>query len=189
VNISHVGVFCGSSSDVDKKYLRTAAELGTALATNGWSTIYGGGGVGLMGALAYAVLESGGEIIGVRPHHISDIEADQAGLSELIMTDTMHERIALIFARSDAFIALPGACGTLDELMQAVTWKRLALHNKPVIILNQDGFFDALLSMFAHMVNQRFVRPAFLELYSVCCDVPETVERLRSHRPVALDPL
>ena len=189
VKVTNVGVFCGSSNNVDPKYLRSAAELGEAIVANGWTTIYGGGGCGLMGALAYAVLGAGGEIIGVRPGHISDIEADQAGLTELIMTTTMHERIAILFDRSDAFVILPGSCGTLDELMEAVTWKRLALHNKAIVILNQDGYFDPLLAMFERIVDERFVSPAFLELYTVCRDVPEIIEQLKTHRPVALEPL
>lgn len=185
MTINSVGVFCASSPRVDGAYTDAAVELGRAIAAEGWTTVYGGGGVGLMGALAKAVLAAGGPIVGVRPKFISAVEADQAGLTELIFTETMHERVRIILDRSDAFVALPGACGTLDELLQAVTWKRLALHNKPVVILNLEGYFDPLLEMFTRMVELRFVSPVFLDLFEVHSTVSEAIRGLRDHTPTA----
>ena len=187
--INSVAVFCGSSSQVNGKYLRAAGDLGRAFAGAGWTTVYGGGGVGLMGALAEATLNAKGTVVGVRPTFISDLEGDQMGLTEMIITQTMHERMAIIFDKSDAFVALPGSCGTLDEVMQAVTWKRLGLHNKAVVILDQDGYFRPLLDMFGQMVEQRFVVPAFRGLYAVRADVAGVIEYLHSYQPPAQEPL
>lgn len=183
MKIESVGVFCASSSDVDGQFTSAAHELGEAIVAAGWTTVYGGGGVGLMGELARTVLRRQGRIVGVRPTFISDIEGDQMGLTEMIITKTMHERIGIIFERSDAFVTLPGSCGTLDELIETITWKRLALHNKPVVVLNTAGYFDPLLDMFERMIALKFVSPRYRELYRVCATVPETIEYLRAYTP------
>jgi len=189
VSINSVAVYCASSPKVDGEYLRVAGDLGRELASAGWTTIYGGGAVGLMGAVADAVLDAGGKIIGVRPRFINQIEPDRKGLTETVFTETMHERLGVLMKRSDAFVALPGACGTLHEVIEAITWKRLGLHNKPVILLNQDRFFDPLVQMFEQMITQRFVSPSFSDLYHVCADAVSVVRYLRAYEPPPLAPL
>lgn len=179
----NVAVFCASSDQVDAAYLDEATRLGHLLADCGWTTVYGGGGTGLMGALARAVLEKKGRIIGVRPTFISDFEGDQLGLDELIQTRDMHERVGLIFEKSDAFVVLPGSCGTLDELMQTVTWKRLGLHNKPVAIINTHAYFDPVLNMFRRMTDRRFVTEKFHDLYEVYPNAASAVAAIANHQP------
>jgi len=181
--IHHLGVFCASSENVDAAYLSAATELGNCIATRGWTTIYGGGGTGLMGALARAVIKQRSRIIGVRPMHISDFEGDQLGLDELIPTQSMHERVAIIFGMSSAFAVLPGACGTLDEMMQAITWKRLGLHNKPIAIINTLGYFDPMLAMFQRLTEQRFINDNFHSLYEVHDSAASAVESIANHEP------
>jgi len=185
MDLHHVGVFCASSDSVDDVYLSAAAELGHCIATRGWTTLYGGGGTGLMGALARAVLKHRTRIIGVRPSFISDFEADQLGLDEMIPTQSMHERIAIMFGLSSAFAILPGACGTLDELMQAVTWKRLGLHNKPIVIINTLGFFDPMLAMFQRLTEHGFINNNFHGLYEVHENAASAVESIANHKPQA----
>ncbi|HRX85826.1 MAG TPA: TIGR00730 family Rossman fold protein [Phycisphaerae bacterium] len=181
--IRSVCVFCGSSEYVADKYHQAARDIARAIAQAGWTTVYGGGGVGLMGTLARTALEAGGTIVGVRPRFITDLEGDQLGLTELIATTTMHERIALLFERSDAFIALPGSCGTLDEVIQAITWKRLALHNKPVAILDLDGFYRPLAALFEHMITEGFIVPLYRNVSRFCPDVPAVMDYLNTYEP------
>ena len=181
--IENVGVYCASSSRIDKKYVKVAQDMGRAIVNEGWNLVYGGGGTGLMGAVATGALETGGKVIGIRPKFISDLEGDQLGLAELIVTDTMHERINLLMQRSDAYVILPGSCGTLDEAVQAVTWKRLSLHNKAVVFLNQDGFFDPLLAMFEKTVEQHFIASEFRDLYHSCKTVSAVVDTLKNYKP------
>lgn len=181
--IRSVCIFCGSSEYVADKYHRTARELADAIAGAGWQLVYGGGGVGLMGTVARAAIAAGGPTLGVRPRFITDLEGDQLGLTELIATTTMHERIALLFERSDAFVALPGSCGTLDEVIQAITWKRLALHNKPIAILNLDGFYDPLAQLFEHMINEGFIVPLYRNISRFCPDVPAVMDYFRTYEP------
>ena len=189
MSIKNIAVYCASSPHVDGDYVRAAGDLGRALASAGWTTVYGGGALGLMGALADAVLGAGGRIIGVRPRFINKIEPDRKGLTEIVFTETMHQRLGVLMDRSDAFVALPGSCGTLHEVIEAITWKRLGLHNKPVILLNHGGFYDPLVRMFEHMISQRFVSPAFAELYHVCADAVSVVRYLRAYEPPPLAPL
>ncbi len=181
--IENVGVYCASSSRIDEKYVEAAREMGRAIVNEGWNVVYGGGGTGLMGAVASAALETGGKVIGIRPAFISDLEGDQLGLTELIVTDTMHERVSLLMERSDAFVILPGSCGTLDEAVQAVTWKRLSLHNKAVVFFNQDGFFDPLLAMFERTMEQHFISSEFRNLYQSCAKVSAVVDALKNYKP------
>ncbi len=183
--IRSVGIFCASSSKVSKKYVDSAVQVARTVVDAGWTIVYGGGGTGLMGTVATAALNAGGRVVGIRPTFISDFEGDQLGLTEMIITKTMHERIALLFERSDAFIVLPGSCGTLDEVVQAITWKRLGLHNKAIAILNQDGYFDHLLAMFDRTVDEHFVDPAFRGLYEQLKSPDSIVDYLRSYEPPA----
>lgn len=181
--IRSVGVFCGSSNGAHEKYASVAAALGRSIAQAGWTTVYGGGGVGLMGVIATAALQSGGKVVGVRPRFITDLEGDQMGLTELIHTATMHERVALIFERSDAFVALPGSCGTLDEVVQAITWKRLALHDKPIALLDLDGFYQPLAAQFERMIAEGFIKPAYRELCRFCRSIDQVLAYFADYQP------
>jgi uncharacterized protein (TIGR00730 family) len=153
-------VFCGSSSGVDGAYVDAARDLGRLLARRGVALVYGGARVGVMGAIADAALDDGGRVVGVMPRPLWSREVGHTGLTELLVVDTMHERKALMAERSDAFVALPGGAGTLEELFEMWTWAQLGIHTKPVALLNVGGFFDPLLAMVEHLVTQGFVRPA-----------------------------
>jgi uncharacterized protein (TIGR00730 family) len=154
-----VCVFCGSNPGRRPEYLAGAADLGRVLASRGIRVVYGGAHVGLMGALADAVLAAGGEIVGVIPGLLVDAEVAHPGLSDLRITGSMHERKALMADLSDGFIALPGGLGTLEEFAEIVTWAQLGLHAKPTGLLNLLGYYDGLLGFLDHVVAERFGRP------------------------------
>ena len=151
-------VFCGSNRGVNPAYGAAAAGLARCLAASGIGIVYGGGNVGLMGVLADAALAEGGAVIGVIPRMLVEREIAHQGLTELRVVGSMHERKALMADLSDAFIAMPGGYGTLDEFCEILTWTQLGLQRKPIGILNVDGYFDRLLDLFDHAVEQRFVR-------------------------------
>lgn len=160
--LRRICVFCGSSSGKDPTHRAHAVVLGKRLAERGLGLVYGGARVGLMGALADAVLEQGGEVIGVIPESLVAREVAHLGLSELVVTQNMHARKAAMAARADAFLTLPGGLGTLEELFEVWTWAELGLHAKPCGLLDQAGYYDALLVFLKHMVDQGFARPAQL---------------------------
>ncbi len=153
-----VCVFCGSSPGASPRYLAAANALGVLLAQRGLGLVYGGASIGLMGKLADAVLAEGGEVIGVIPRAMVSKEVAHAGLLDLRVVDSMHERKALMADLSDAFIALPGGIGTLEELLEILTWSQLGIHAKPCGVLNVRGYFDGLLGLLDHVVAERFMR-------------------------------
>jgi uncharacterized protein (TIGR00730 family) len=159
-SISSVCVFCGSSTPADPRYADAARALGTELADRGIELVYGGGQVGLMGVLADAALAAGGRVIGVIPVGLFSKEVGHTGLTELHEVRTMHERKQLMYDLADAFIALPGGLGTLDELAEVVTWAQLGLHRKPVALLDVDGFWDPLVGQLDRMVDVGLLKPA-----------------------------
>ncbi|MCP4247411.1 MAG: TIGR00730 family Rossman fold protein [bacterium] len=189
VQIETVSVYCASSPRADGSHLQAAAELGTALVEAGLTIYYGGGAAGLMGALADAALAAGGQIIGVRPTFISGIENDHRGVTEMIVTETMHQRKQILLDRGQAFVALPGAIGTMDEVVESIMNKRLGLHGRPICILNLGGFYDPLLQQFRRMVETDLVPPEFHDLYDSPTDVPGIMECLQDHRTIAAAPL
>ncbi|HLY39456.1 MAG TPA: TIGR00730 family Rossman fold protein, partial [Candidatus Binatia bacterium] len=154
-----VCVFCGSNVGGRDVYAATARALGAALARAGIGLVYGGGSVGLMGLLADAVLAGGGEVIGVIPRALATREIAHHGLADLRIVESMHERKALMTELADAFVALPGGFGTLEELLEVVTWAQLGLHAKPIAVLNVAGYFDGLIALFEHAIAERFVHP------------------------------
>jgi uncharacterized protein (TIGR00730 family) len=154
-----VCIFCGSSPGDRPAYLAATVETGRALAERGIGVVYGGGRVGLMGALADAALEAGGEVIGIIPNALASREIAHPDLSRLHVVGSMHERKALMAAESDAFLALPGGFGTLEELFEAVTWRQLGFHDKPCGIVNIQGYFDGLLRFCDESVAHGFVHP------------------------------
>ena len=176
-------VFCGSSPGRRPIHAESARSLGKIMAARGLALVYGGGHVGLMGVLADAVLEAGGEVIGVIPQSMVDKELAHTGISKLHIVGTMHERKALMADLADGFAALPGAFGTADELFEILTWAQLGLHAKPVAILNIDGFFQALLAWLDHAVAEGFLKPKHRRLLQEAEDAERLVNLLISCRP------
>jgi uncharacterized protein (TIGR00730 family) len=180
-----VCVFCGSAAGSNPVYAATARELGTELVRRGLALVYGGGRVGLMGAVATAVTAAGGTVVGVIPHALSAKEVAYAEATELVVVDTMHARKALMADRADAFVALPGGYGTCDELFEIVTWAQLGIHRKPVGLLNVNGFFTPLLGWLDHVVGEGLLKPKHRELLLVSETVGELLDRLAGYVPPA----
>ncbi len=180
-----VTVFCGSSPGFDPVYLDAARAVGTAIGRAGMSLVYGGGHVGLMGAVADAALAAGAEVIGVIPRALQAREDVNTDLTELILVDTMHERKTIMADRGDVFLALPGGPGTLEELTEQWTWAQLGIHEKPVGILNVDGYFDPLLAFVANMRDRGFTHPRYTDMLVVASDPGEALARLRDYVPPA----
>ena len=185
--IKSVCVYCGSSSGSRPAYVRAARELGGILAERNLRLVYGGGRVGLMGTIADAVLAAGGEVIGVIPQSLVAKEVAHQGLKDLRIVASMHERKALMAELSDAFIALPGGFGTLEELAEILTWAQLGLHRKPYGMLNIENFYDPLLAFFDHAVAENFVRQAHRDLVIADTDPARLLDSLASAHPPNLD--
>jgi uncharacterized protein (TIGR00730 family) len=170
-------VFCGASPGRRPTYLDLAASVGKGLASRGIGVVYGGGRVGMMGALADAALAAGGEVIGVIPRRLVDRELAHPGLSGLRVVDTLHERKAEMAALADGFIALPGGLGTLEELAEVASWAQLDLHSKPIGLLGRDGYWDALLAWLDHAVAEGFLAPDHRALVTFDADLDALLER------------
>lgn len=177
-------VFCGSSAGARDDYTRAAQALAAAMAQRGLGLVYGGGNVGLMGKIADAMLQAGGEVIGVIPQSLVAREVAHRGLTELRVVDTMHQRKALMNELSDGFIAMPGGFGTFEEFFEIVTWSQLGIHLKPSGLLNVSGYYDPLLKMLDHAVAERFVRPAHRDLVIADNDADRLLQRLTDSKPV-----
>jgi hypothetical protein len=171
-------VYCGSSNAVADHFFETARHVGRCLAGRGLGVVYGGGSVGLMGALADAALQAGAEVLGVIPEKLQQLELGHEGVSELYVTRTMHERKTKMAELSDAFIALPGGWGTLEEIFEVTTWTQLQYHDKPVGLLNAHGYYDHLLAFLAHAAAEGFVRPKHRGLLSCASDVDLLIDEL-----------
>ncbi len=169
--IRRVCVYCGSSAGKDPAFLAAATRLGEIFAEAGIGLVYGGGTVGMMGAIATAVQAHGGEVIGVIPGFLTRRENVYRGAHELVITEDMHERKRIMFERSDAFVALPGGIGTLEELVEQLTWAQLGRHKKPILIANINGFWDGLLGVFSHMDRGGFIHSGTRLNYLVADDV------------------
>jgi uncharacterized protein (TIGR00730 family) len=176
-----VAVYTGASSGRSPRFAVAAAAFGRGLAEAGVEVVYGGGRVGLMGAVADGALAAGGTVTGVMPRSLVEAEIAHLGLTELIVVETLHERKAAMAERADAFIALPGGAGTLDELFEAWTWQQLGVHRKPVGLLDVDGFWDPLLAALDHMVAAGFIRSA--DRLLVTSDAREFLAAVRSFTP------
>lgn len=172
-NIQSVAVYCGARIGYADIYQKAALELADYLADHDIRLVNGGGSIGLMGVMADRVLEKGGEAFGVIPLGLKEKEVAHLGMTELIVVPDMHSRKQTIVNLSDAFIAIPGGFGTLDELFETLTWAQLHLHNKPIGLLNVNGYFNALVGMIDHMVAEGFVKPAARKLVNVSNDVSE----------------
>src|SRR6266446_5129647 len=159
-NIKTVCVYCGSGPGTNPHFTEAAVAFGKALAENGVRLVYGGGSLGLMGAVATSVLDHGGTVTGIIPDFLKLRENALTRVQEMIVTPDMHERKRLMFERSDAFVALPGGVGTLEELVEQLTWQQLGRHTKPVLLANIDNFWEPLLALLTHMRATEFIRPA-----------------------------
>ena len=182
--MKRICVFCGSSVGARPAYVQTTRALGGAIASRGLTLVYGGGNIGLMGVLADAVLNRGGRVIGIIPQALVDKELAHRGLTELRIVHSMHERKALMADLADAFVALPGGYGTLEEFCEVVTWSQLGLHRKPCGLLNTEGFYDAFLSQINRAVADQFIRSEQRGLVEVAESPEALLDRLaQSHLP------
>lgn len=181
--MQRICVFCGSNRGARPDYTAAARTLGAALVKNGLSLVYGGGRVGLMGELADAVLAAGGHAIGVIPRNLVLREVGHAGLSELHVVESMHERKALMADLADAFIALPGGLGTLEEVFEIWTWAQLGVHSKPVGFLDVAGYYAPLMSFLDHAAAEQFVRPQHRAIALVEQDADTLLASLRQYAP------
>jgi len=185
--VRRVCVFCGASSGRVPAYADAARQFGAALAARGLGLVYGGGRVGLMGAVADAALAAGGEVIGVIPQELVDRELAHGGVTELRVVGSLHERKALMAELADAFVALPGGFGTLDELMEQLTWSQLGLHAKPVGLLDVEEYWRPLIALARHATEEGFVRESDLAAIAVATDADGLLDRLarlaREERP------
>ncbi|HEY3811991.1 MAG TPA: TIGR00730 family Rossman fold protein [Caulobacteraceae bacterium] len=163
--VDSVCLYCGSSNDADPAFLAAAGDFGRHLAANGARLVYGGGGVGLMGAAARAAHEAGGRVLGIIPEFLTDREGIYGAVETVVVND-MPTRKLRMFEESDAFAVLPGGIGTLEEIIELLSWKRLDLHRKPVVFLNIQGFWDPLFELFQHTVDARLTPPAFTGAYA-----------------------
>ncbi|MGG7644079.1 TIGR00730 family Rossman fold protein [Rhodovulum sp. YNF3179] len=165
-------VFCGSRHGANPAYKAAATALGRALAANGWRLVYGAGDVGLMGEVARAAQDGGGETFGVIPVHLLQREAGKRDLSRFIVTENMHERKKVMFMNADAIVTLPGGPGSLDEFFEVMTWRQLGLHGKPIYLLNTDGYWDPLVGLIDHILAEGFADQSFRDFMTVVPDVP-----------------
>lgn len=173
-----VCVYCGSRDGVSPDYRAAAEAVGRGLAARGMRLVYGAGDVGLMGAVARAAAEAGGQTFGVIPRHLEALEVGKRDLTSYVVTETMHERKKVMLMNSDAVVALPGGAGTLDELFEALTWRQLGLHAKPVLLLNTQGYWDPLLRLIEHVVAEGMAAESFRGLYETCPDATALLTRL-----------
>ena len=171
-------VYCGSSSGDDGKLEDFARAFGSACAARGIELIFGGGGTGLMGAVADAALAGGGRVVGIIPRSLMESELPLPGLTELVVVDSMHERKRQMFHRADGFVSLPGGLGTLEETLEVLTWRQLGFHDKPIVLANHRGFWNPLLSLFDHIVAEGFAQTESRDLYAVADSVDGVFDRL-----------
>jgi uncharacterized protein (TIGR00730 family) len=183
MTITRVCVYCASSRQCDPDFFTASAELGRLLAQKGITLVYGGGRVGLMGAIADAAVAAGGEVMGVIPEFMKELEWGHEEISELVVTDDMHTRKNLMIESADAIVALPGGCGTLEELMEALTWKRLALHHKPIVIANLKGYYDPLLAQLEACIDGKFMRARHAEMWTSVREVADILPAIENAIP------
>jgi uncharacterized protein (TIGR00730 family) len=186
--VERICVFCGASPGARPAYSEATVRIARMLTAEGIGVVYGGGGVGLMGALADAVIAEGGEITGVIPRSLVDREIAHRDVADMRVVGSMHERKALMAELADAFVALPGGIGTLEELFEVYTWAQLGLHRKPCALLNVDGYYDGIADFLNHAVAERFLRQETRDLLMVETDPAVLVERLHSFEPQAVVP-
>lgn len=175
---SSVCVYCGTGEAVNALYKTAAADLGRALAASSVRLVYGGGSVGLMGIVSESCMQAGGKVMGIIPGHLSEKEGQKHDITDLVVVDSMHTRKHLMVEKSDGFIVLPGGLGTLDETFEILTWKYLGLHDKPVVLVNINGFYDPLVATIQHMVKEGFTPRHHLDMFAVVTRVEDVLPAL-----------
>lgn len=184
MTFARLAVYCGSATPADPRYVELARHVGTTLAQQGIGVVYGGGKAGLMGAVAYAALDAGGEVIGVIPQALVDMEVANTDCTELHVVDTMHQRKQAFTDLSDGFVTLPGGVGTLDELWEAVSWAQLGYHQNPVGLLNAFGYYDGLIAFNRQMADTGFVRDMHRDILIVGHTLEELLENMARYQPI-----
>jgi uncharacterized protein (TIGR00730 family) len=178
--LKSVCVYCGSRAGVDPAFAEAADDTGAMLAANQWRLVYGAGDVGLMGRVAAATQAAKGATFGVIPVHLLDLEVGKRDLDTFIITETMHERKKVMIMNADAVVMLPGGVGSLDEFFEALTWRQLGLHDKPIFLLNTNGFWDPLRALLDHVVAQGFAGQDVVDVVQIADDVPALGDKLRA---------
>lgn len=184
--MKNIAVFCGSSDGASNVYIEKAKKLGKELAKREITLVYGGASVGVMGAVADAVLDAGGQVIGIMPHFLEQREISHKRLSKLIVVDSMHDRKAKMAELADGFIALPGGPGTLEEFFEIFTWAQLGLHQKPCGLLNVNHYFDPLIELFNHMTKEEFLHEKYRSMALVDVEPNQLLEKFDSYKPPAI---
>lgn len=175
---SSVCVYCGTGQNVNPLYKTAAADLGGALAAAGVRLVYGGGSVGLMGIVSEACMQAGGSVMGIIPAHLSEKEGQKHDITDLVVVDSMHTRKNMMVEQSDGFVVLPGGLGTLDEMFEILTWKYLGLHDKPVVLVNVNGYYDPLVATLRHMMKEGFTPAHHLDMLAVVTSVQDVLPAL-----------
>ena len=178
--INAICVYCGSRPGRNSHFKTIAQNFGEILAREKIRLVYGGGNVGLMGVLANTVIKQGGEVTGIIPQHLNEEEEGWKEATDFFVVDNMHERKRMMFDHSDAFVTLPGSIGTLDETIEVITWKHLGLHNKPIILINKDNYWDPLLTLIHNFIREEFTSTATLDLFHVVKSEDEVIPYLKS---------
>jgi uncharacterized protein (TIGR00730 family) len=186
--IRAIAVFCSSSESIPREYFDAGTDLGTSIARSGWTLVYGGNRIGLMAAVADAARAAGGKVVGITPQRLLDHGVGDDHCDELIVTPGMRERKALLEQRGDAFVALPGGLGTFEELFEVLVSKLLGYHDKPIVVLNIAGYYDALLGAIEHGIGEQFIKARARRAYFVAADVSEAIRHLCSAPPAAPAP-
>jgi uncharacterized protein (TIGR00730 family) len=182
--MNRLAIYCGSATPADPRFIDSARRVGRTLAERGIGVVYGGGRLGLMGAVADSALAAGGEVIGIIPQALVDLEVAHRGLSEIRVVETMHQRKQAFTDLSDGFVTLPGGTGTMDELWEALSWAQLGYHAKPVGLLNVAGFYDGLLSFNATMAEAGFLRPQHRDILIASNDLDDLLARMAVQKPL-----
>ncbi|MBT5073146.1 MAG: TIGR00730 family Rossman fold protein [Kordiimonadaceae bacterium] len=186
--INSLCIYCGSRSSNNKNFQILAKEIGQIIAKNKINLIYGGGSVGLMGIVASSVMDYGGEVHGIIPGHLDENEKSHENITNLTIVDNMHQRKRMMFDHSDAFLVLPGSIGTLDETIEAITWKQLKLHDKPIVILNSENYWGPFLDLLRNIINYEFTSEHTMSLFHVVNTPEEVLPLLKSLPDPKIDP-
>lgn len=181
-------VYCGSSNDGKPSHRVDARKFGERLAAEGIALVYGGGRVGLMGAVADGAISGGGNVVGIIPEHLMKAEVGHGQVTELHVVPSMHVRKEMMFGRSDAFVVLPGGPGTLDEMFEILTWRQLGLHDKPLVIVNLDGYWNGLIAMIDGIIEARYARPSFRDFFMVVDSIDAVLPALHAAPPSRTPP-
>ncbi|MFD1014981.1 LOG family protein [Winogradskyella rapida] len=179
-----IAVFCGSSDGNDPQIINEAFQLGHTIAQKGMALVYGAAKIGLMGKVAEGALNAKGDVIGIIPNFLKTKEIVHTGLSELIITDNMHDRKVIMYDKSDGFIIIPGGFGTMDEFFEITTWGQLGLHTKPIGILNSNGYYDALIAQSKMMVERGFLKQENLDAVVIDCTIEGLLEKMNNYQPL-----